>query len=175
MCSSVGPKYLFHKLGMGNLPQRPSRLQVGQFLPHRLPAGCLGPPYPLGGPSTHRQPHLPHPPQGLGEGRAPCFALQETPPPQLCPLGVQRDQPASLEPGEGAGGGRGRPARGQRRETARRQGAIRRRLRGRPLPSPAGSRKPNSSIRPAASGARGGPGREGGWGTGRVQGTPCVV
>lgn len=100
----------------GNLPQRPSGLQVGQFLPHRLPRGWLGPPCPLGGPSQApppaSSPTSPTPSPGPRDERQaqPPLCSAGQPPPQLCPGGALRDQPASVEPEREPGGGSGRPA-----------------------------------------------------------------
>ena len=74
----------------------------------------------------------------------PSFALRE-PRGTIPPVWSQEPEPVR---------GEGWPARGWRQETARRQGAIRRRLSGWPLPSPTGSRKPNSSIRWRADAGR---------------------
>ena len=144
-------------------PVPPTSAAKGAFrasLPAQRPLHPAAAPSPIPSPG----------PRGWGQAGPPAL-LCGTPPPQLCPRGAQRDRPASVEPGAGAGGGRGRPARGRQRETARRQGAIKRRLRGRPLPGPAGSRKPNSSVRRRrqAAGRRAG-GRGEGWQGGRVDG-----
>ena len=81
----------------------------------------------------------------------PSFALRE-PRGTSPPVWSQKPEPVR---------GEGWPARGWRQETARRQGAIRRRLSGWPLPSPTGSRKPNSSIRWRAGAGRAGRGEAG--------------
>lgn len=162
------------KRGWGNFPKRPSQLQVGQFLPHQLPRGWLGPLCPLGGPLRAPAPALSDSPprrKGLGVSSAPCSAPQVTPTParpSRSPEGPARQRGARVEAEREPGRGRGRPAWEARRETAWRQGAIRRRLRGRRSPAPPGHENPTQTS--GGGGARGWTGELGGG-----HGTPSPV
>lgn len=170
---SLGPKYLFYKMGMGQSPKKPLPAPSWPVPPTSAAKGAFRaslpaqrPLHPSAAPSP-----IPSPgPRGWGQA-GPLALLWDTATPALpsgSPKGPARQRGAGRA---GAGGGRGRPARGRRRETARRQGAIKRRLRWRPLPGPAGSRKPNSSVRRRrqAAGRRAG-GRGEGWQGGRLGG-----
>lgn len=166
-------------MGMGQSPKkkRPcgsSKLASSSHISSQGGWGRFRAPCPLRGPSTRQQPHLPHPPQTLGRGGAGRSAalLCGTPPPQLCPQGARRDQPASVEPGAGAGeGGRlASPglAAGDSAETGRDKAAAQR------VAPPQPHRVKKTELQHPVAGGAGRAGRAGGWGANGERGTPSL-
>lgn len=137
---SLGPKCVFYKMGTGQSPTKVLLAPSWSVPPTSAAKGVVRT---YRGVSTRLSPT---PSPGPRDLRQASSLLCGTPPPQLCPRRVRRDQPASVEPSGSRVGGEaarlgGRPA-GDSAET----GAISRRLRGGPS-RPAGSQNPNSNIR----------------------------
>lgn len=128
-----GPQGLFYKMGMGPSPKKALRAPSWPVPPTAFWGATAG------GPAlSHTLP---------GPGGSARLAA----PTQRRPRGARREQPASVEPGGGAGE---RPASREagRRETARRQGAIRRRPAGGPSPAPGMT---EAALKHPAAGGRG--------------------